>query len=224
MKLLLTQFLSALILMSSAYAGTQSNTLDAQYHYDEAMKKLNAGSTVKDVFNSLDLCLRKDSTFENAYFLKAYVFYKLEAFEDAIKEYDKLLSINPYHKEALKNRALTRIQVYDLEGAIDDHNRRLILEPMNPNIYFDRAYCRGLQQDLNGSIEDYSRAIELDPAFTEAFVNRGKAKMNLATSEAITVEAISIDDACQDLNRAKIMGDTSGLKLISTYCTNVAQQ
>ena len=69
------------------------------------LEMLNEGATVKDVFAKLDECLNKDSTFENAYFLKAYVFYKLEAFEDAILEYNKVLRINPYHEEALKNRS-----------------------------------------------------------------------------------------------------------------------
>jgi tetratricopeptide (TPR) repeat protein len=194
------------------------DAVKAQVHYDTALEMLNEGATVKAVFARLDNCLSEDSTFENAYFLKAFVFYKLQAFEDAIGEYDKLLRINPYHEEALKNRALTKLQVYDLEGAIDDHNRRLLLEPLNANIYFDRAYCKGLQKDIRGSIEDYTKAIELNPAFTKAIANRGKAKMNLATSGAVSVETISVEDACSDLDRARIMGDTSGLKLLSTYC------
>ena len=216
MKLLTTIILIGMCLSSGAQSAAE--------RYDVTLDKLNNGATVKDVFATLDEVLAMDSTFENAYFLKAFVYYKLEAFQAAIEEYNFLLRVNPYHKEALKNRALTRIQVYDLEGAIDDHNRRLVLEPLNPSIYHDRAYCKGLLNDVAGSIEDYTKALELNPGFTEAFANRGKAKMNLLTTSMHPLETVSVEDACRDLNRARIMGDTSGLKLISIYCEEISLQ
>lgn len=190
----------------------------AQEHYDVAMSQLEQGATVKEIVNSLNACLTADSTFEDAYFLKAFLYYRLEGFEAAIDEYNRLLKINPFNEEALKRRALTKLQLHDVEGAIQDHDLRLVLRPLNPVAYFDRAYCRGLQDDVIGSIQDYSSAIKLNPGYKDAYLNRGTAKLHVIATNKSNVELFSEADACRDLNMARALGDTVSVRLIDQHC------
>ncbi|MCP4124293.1 MAG: hypothetical protein GY751_21305 [Bacteroidetes bacterium] len=201
------------------FASLQGIAQSAQAHYDAAMDKLNEGAVVKEVFESLNQCTELDSSFEDAYYLKAFVYYRLNDFEAAVHEYDALLKVSPYNREALKRRALAKIQLYDLDGAIEDHNRRLVLEPLDAVIYFDRAYCKGLQNDVIGSIHDYSKALELDPYFKEAYVNRGAAKMHLIASGQEIPKFITRESVCKDISTAKNLGDRTATKIHTEYCS-----
>lgn len=204
--------------------GLQSQAQDAVSLYESAVGMLNKGSTAEQLFEQLDRCLEQDSTFEDAYFLKAYIYYRLQEFDAAIAVYDRLLNLDPYNPEALKRRALTRIQVYDFEGAIADHDRRLALDPTNPVIYFDRAYCKGLNQDVLGSIEDYTKALELDPWFKEAWVNRGHAKMNIMAYSENPPEFITMESACKDIGQAGSLGDSTAARVYAERCPSANNQ
>jgi len=60
----------------------------------------------------------------------------------------------------------------------------------------------------SGAIFDYDKAIELDNNYSNAYRNRGIAKMGLGQK----------DNACLDFHRAVALGDSKASELINKYC------
>ena len=210
---LLTIYMALLIPLT---AFTQSKT--AKQYYDLSIEKVNQGD-VEGAFKLLAESLKVDSTYEDSYVLKGYIYYQLGKSKEAIIEYDKLLKINPKHKDGLKNRSLIKMRIFDLDGAIQDNTLRLELEPKNPVIYFDRAYSKGLKGDVDGAISDYSVAIQLDSLYKEAYANRGVIKINKLTSSGIIKpKNDEVIGACSDLTKAQELEDNAVDDMIYIYC------
>jgi tetratricopeptide (TPR) repeat protein len=205
-----------LILLLS-FAVTKAQT--AEEFYNKALAQLDEGVKVNDVLKTLDMCILADKNYEEAYYMRAFIFYKMEEFDNAIEEYNTILAISPYNEEALKFRALAKLQSYDYEGAMEDHNQRLLLRPANPVIYFDRAYCKGLLNDIPGSIDDYSQAISLNPGYREAYANRAMATLNLiAHPPASYPGKFRMADVCKDLEVARTLGDSTATRTFRQFC------
>ncbi|MEZ5001684.1 MAG: tetratricopeptide repeat protein [Chitinophagales bacterium] len=194
---------------------------DAQSIYDEAYRQLNEGVNAAEVIQTLGSCIKMDKSFEEAYLLRAFIFYKLDDYRAAIRDYDSLLVINPNHEEGLKKRALTKIRIEDFEGALQDHNLRLALAPNNASAFFDRAYCYGMLGNNDAAIEDYSMAIKINPYFTSAYTNRGVALLNLFLEENNNrpPTIIEAEYICEDFQKARKLGDHMASKYLQLYCT-----
>lgn len=199
-----------------------ANGQDAQTIYDKAYKQLTEGVNAADVVKTLQTCIDIDTTFEDAYLLRAFVFYKLDDYEAAIKDYDRLLDIHPKHEEALKKRAITKVRIEDFEGAIEDHNLRLSIAPNNAAAYFDRAYCTGVLGNNEAAIADYSLAIKINPYYTSAYTNRGVAQLNqfLLENDNRSPNILEAEFICEDFQKARKLGDLSASKYLKLYCTD----
>lgn len=211
--------ITTLVAFSLLLFAFSAKSQTAEDLYNEALKQLDEGVRASDVLMTLERCIQADNSFEEAHYLRAFIYYKMDEFGDAIQEYDRILEISPYNELALKYRALAKLQIYDYEGAIEDHNTRLDLRPDNAVAYFDRAYCRGLLHDTQGSINDYSKAIELNPDYKEAYSNRALAMLNLMNDEtAIATHKYLISDVCDDLMQASDLGDSTASVRFGEYC------
>lgn len=213
MKTLTLIFLFAL---SSFFSFAQT----AQELYDEAYQQLTEGVNAAVVVQTLQACINTDKSFEEAYILRAFVFYKLGDYEAAIKDYSSLLEVNPNHLEALKQRAFTRIQTKDYVGAIEDHTKRIKINSQNAVAYFDRAYCQGLIGKNDLAIEDYSEAIRLDYKYAAAYKNRGIALINevIAAKKGKHPTIDEAEEACNDFATALQYGETSAKEYLFKYC------
>ena len=77
--------------------------------------------------------------------------------------------------------------------------------------------------DIEGSIEDYTRALELDPYFTDAYINRGTAKMNMLNYSAQLPDFVTRESVCRDLTMARNLGNVSADKMYVEYCSGDAE-
>ncbi|WP_298509998.1 tetratricopeptide repeat protein [uncultured Kordia sp.] len=89
----------------------------------------------------------------------------------------------------------------------------------DPELYFIRGTANDMLGDFKQSIKDYSKAIELKPTYVQAIANRGTAKINLLTTNGnLQPNKKDTKSACQDLKRAKALGDDVIDDLIYIYC------
>jgi hypothetical protein len=73
--------------------------------------------------------------------------------------------------------------------------------------------------DSPGSIKDYDLAILYSPEYKEAYANRGVAKINLLRLKGdIILTKKQTTDACQDLKKAKQLGDNSVDDMLYIHC------
>jgi tetratricopeptide (TPR) repeat protein len=100
-------------------------------------------------------------------------------YEEAIKEFDKAIDLNPLYAEAFLYKGLAKIELEDNSQAIKDLTITIELDPA----FSDQAhYFRGLAkynlEDYSGSIDDLTIAIRMNPDYV-AFFQRGKANLKL---------------------------------------------
>jgi tetratricopeptide (TPR) repeat protein len=112
-----------------------------------------------------------------------------------------------------------RVQ-FKVKEAIELYDKALEINPTMAKAFFGRGECKGYS-DFEEAIKDYDKAIEFDKDNMLAYRNRGNARFNVYSSKGIlTPPAEELERACNDLHKAKELGDTSELSegLIDMYC------
>ncbi len=96
--------------------------------------------------------------------------------ENAIKEFEKILLIDPNNVDALNNLGVAYFRLNDLEKSLFYHTKAVEVQSSNPRIYSNRALLLGkyMYRDKE-AIADYTKAINLDRNFQRAYLNRGLA-------------------------------------------------
>jgi tetratricopeptide (TPR) repeat protein len=100
--------------------------------------------------------------------------------EEAIREFNRALALNPNHDEALFYRGAAYYRSGNLDQAIEDWNRVKTLNPLVAvdnylaNAYRERGILRE-QSSIDNAIGDYTQAIKLNQKLHIAYFNRGNA-------------------------------------------------
>jgi tetratricopeptide (TPR) repeat protein len=123
----------------------------------------NRSQVWKDSLTLWENVLKKNSEIPVA--LNNYGLAKSELglYSEAIKSYDKLLSIKPDYPDGHINRGFAREQLGDTTGALQDYSRAIELDPANILAYSNRAM---LWSDLGDSVDafkDINYALKLQP-------------------------------------------------------------
>lgn len=82
-------------------------------------------------------------------------------YTDAIRDYDRALSIIPDYPVALNNRAWALFKLRRVDQAAPDVEKSLQLDPTSPHAYDTRAHVRQWQNRPKEALADYKRAMHL---------------------------------------------------------------
>ncbi len=138
-----------------------------------------------ETINKLTLLVRNDPENLSAYFERSIQYYNLNKYEEAIKDYDTILSIMA--KKYMKNHSMAQ----------QDRNRAA-------KVYFNRGVCKYKLKQCAAAIDDYSVALScetLSDDLKEAlFKCRGSARHELNQFE----------DALKDYENAVIINPQAG--------------
>jgi tetratricopeptide (TPR) repeat protein len=97
---------------------------------------------------------------------KVGMFYQsLQAFDEAISAYQRVLSAYPDHKTSLHNIAVIAVFGGDLPRAIEYFTKAIGADASYLEAYFGRAYTYELLGNLIKSESDYRTSLMLDPAY-----------------------------------------------------------
>jgi tetratricopeptide (TPR) repeat protein len=100
---------------------------------------------------------------------------------EAIKDFSKVMEIDPLNIEAYDGRAwVQNCSSYgDRMEAIKDYSKIIEIDPKNINAYHNRAKIKAFDVgDFSGAIEDFTRIIEIDANNDEAYMDRARVKEN----------------------------------------------
>jgi len=86
---------------------------------------------------------------------------------------NKLLTLEPTHKDALFLRGYCRYKTGKYESAMADMNRLISLDESVANAYLIRARLHRIRGNYWSSLSDYNRARKLDPYQTFFSITRG---------------------------------------------------
>ncbi|MBK8205421.1 MAG: protein kinase [Planctomycetes bacterium] len=99
--------------------------------------------------------------------------------EAALRDYTKVIELEPYWEVGYANRAAANIHLKNYELAIGDCSRALELNPYHPEAWINRAACRNMLGDVEGAIADVTRMLEISPGHAWGYNGRGVYRMKL---------------------------------------------
>ena len=143
----------------------QGKKLFDEEKYEEALKAFH--QALKDEDHTLSL------------YGRALSYFKMQRFQEAIQDFDKLLNLIPNNATYLSERGVALHLAGNNQAALQDFDKAVELEPDNPYRYSSRAYIKDRMKDFQGSVDDYTKAIELDPEDAISYNNRGLVEEKL---------------------------------------------
>jgi tetratricopeptide (TPR) repeat protein len=97
-----------------------------------------------------------------------------EKYDEAIREFDEAIRIEPNNAEAYAKRAAAYVWgKKDYDAAFVDINKAISLDSKNSEHYARRSSIYYHKNDLNNAIADQTQAIRLNPNSAELYMNRG---------------------------------------------------
>lgn len=117
---------------------------------------------------------------------------RLGALEEALREYDLAVSLDPELARAYRGRSYVRGELGDYEAAVGDLDSALALEPDNASAHSVRGDYHRVLNHVDEALRDLDKGIQLDPAHHSAWASRGAVRLTRG----------ELDSALADLDRA----------------------
>ncbi|TSA09932.1 MAG: toll/interleukin-1 receptor domain-containing protein [Deltaproteobacteria bacterium] len=139
---------------------------------------VNKGVEAKDVeqkFIFFAKALELNADHVSALTNRAALYYGKGEYDQALKDYDKLISLKPNDAESYNARGNVYLAKGNYDKAINDFNKAVSLDPNLPNTFTNRGNAYYYKKDYELAIKDFSTAISLKPDSVIAYNNRGKA-------------------------------------------------
>ncbi|WIH87267.1 tetratricopeptide repeat protein [Brachyspira pilosicoli] len=117
-----------------------------------------------------------------AYYNIGIVKNNLKQYEEAIKDFNKVIELNDSYSEAYNNRGVSKSNLGYNEEAIKDYDKAIELNSNNSEAYNNRGVSKSNLGYNEEAIKDYNKAIELNPNISEAYFNMVLPKQLLANN------------------------------------------
>jgi len=132
------------------------------------------------------------SNFFDAQYVLAVVLASQGKHDLALTSYNRALTVQPNHPDALNNRGNTLKELQRFDEALASYERALALKPDHAGALNNRAVILQILQRYDEALASLDRALALQPNHADAFINRG-----------ITLHALGrFDEALASYDRA----------------------
>jgi tetratricopeptide (TPR) repeat protein len=113
-----------------------------------------------------------------AYLNRGIAYLEKRSYDNAIADFDEVLSLEPQNEGAYFNRGVAHNGKGDYESAIADLNEAILLDPKDAEAHINRGNAYKNKGDLERAIADFDEALRLDPKLENA-VNGKKIALEL---------------------------------------------
>lgn len=104
--------------------------------------------------------------------------FKAKKYKDAIREYTRVISIDPNNVEAYRRRAMAnREQGYE-KDALSDFNKVIELDPDNYQAFLGRGILHKEMKKSREAMNDLTRGIGLNPKYASGYFQRGLLRID----------------------------------------------
>jgi tetratricopeptide (TPR) repeat protein len=116
---------------------------------------------------------KKPEVFADLYFFRGASKAGLRQYEEAIKDYNKAIKLDPKYADAYYNRGVAKanLQQPQYTKAIKDYNKAIKLNSNFVLAYNNRGVVKANLEQYKEAIEDFDKAIEIDPNYADAHNN-----------------------------------------------------
>lgn len=172
-------------------------------------KMKNYKNTISDLSKAL-LLIPSDTMNVDVYSVRSSAYYESGDFPSAIKDFSRLIIINPKDENAYLRRGAAKIETGDYSGAIEDETKAIEINKNSFIAYNLRGVAKGGLKSYKPAIEDLDQAIKIKFNYHTAYVNRASIRYALNDKKK----------ACEDLYKADQLGSEVAFRYIENYCSN----
>tara|TARA_Y100001958_G_scaffold159923_1_gene164312 strand:+ start:349 stop:2205 length:1857 start_codon:yes stop_codon:yes gene_type:complete len=124
--------------------------------------------------NSQNLEVKKinDSNLSELHLNKGASFYENGDIENAIKEFNESLKLNPSNDVSLYNRSLCYFDLNKFSHALADLSKAIEINDKQANYFYMRGLVLSSADQNKSAIDSYSKCIEIDNDYLSAYLNR----------------------------------------------------
>ena len=163
----------------------------------EAMAHMKGQSTwmvypeeCKKIANALTNAIKTNPQMKEAYLSRATLYLNTQNYSLAIKDYDKVIKLDPDYGGAYHDRGLAHMKIGEYWKAVDDFTNAIDAKKKITSKYYgywNRANAYAKTDRFNQAIDDYTKAIELH-------IGELVILMNLSQFRSIYPEYDYLDD------------------------------
>jgi tetratricopeptide (TPR) repeat protein len=152
---------------------------------------------------------KEPGRFPFAYCNRGVVLKDMGRFDEAIRDYDKAIALNPSFDKAFYDRAVAFNKIGRVDRALADFDRAITLDPLYAPAYSQRGSLYLKMGVHDKAVSDYNKAISLDPLTADAFFNLGvfygrSGSYEIAINHLSKAISINPDNADYYSNRGAI--------------------
>ena len=147
----------ALVLLNKAYTLLKKNEDTDNLQEIKLLKLRGKCYTSLGRFDEAISTYEKLNTFEEdarTYLKIGVCYYDKKKLDEAIKNYDKALSLNPNLTEALFNKGICLCNLDKKKEAIEIFNKALEINQNEPELYLQRGYCYFFLKNYRNAIKN----------------------------------------------------------------------
>lgn len=184
MKFFIKSFLillCTLIVSNSTYAIEQ----------EKPKRVVNKNYILKTIDNYTEK-INQNPQSEDNYINRAYLYYLIGNYVEAILDYDELISNNPNNEEFYLNRGYLKHLSHNRLEALNDYESALRIKPDYAFAHNNRGVVLAELGRNDDSLKAYNTAIKINPNYADAYYNRGNLKTKTEKNE----------EALEDFNTA----------------------
>ncbi|MUG92530.1 tetratricopeptide repeat protein [Scytonema sp. UIC 10036] len=113
------------------------------------------------------------------YILRGEIHRNMGDTQEAIKDFDTALNLQPDNPFAYRQQGVARSQEGNYQGALADLNKAISLQPDNAYAYVDRGVVYAQMGNRLAFMEDFNKAMRLEPDSASIYSKRGLARYHL---------------------------------------------
>ena len=123
--------------------------------------------------------------------------YAREHYQESIRLFDSVLSVNQDHRLSLLSRGSAYLKSNRLDKALMDFDRVVTLYPAYARAYHLRGVVKATRGDDLEALKDFDKAIELDAAYGAAYASRGAVHQRLGHRELAAEDMTMVTNLTQ---------------------------
>lgn len=120
-----------------------------------------------EAIEKFNQALGKDIKYEQAYLGRAFAYFQLGRYQEAINDYSQALALEltPQNRiETIFNRGTCLMNLKMYEQAINDFSSLIAVNPANVPAYLNRAYCLLSLARYEEAEQDYRTVLQIEPS------------------------------------------------------------
>ena len=159
------------------YGSSFENSIDESYHNEDIQKYTEQ--------------IKKNPNNASVYYNRGTVYFVLEKYHLAIKDFDKAIQLNPNYLKAYYDRGSSYGNLGQYEKTVQDLSKVIQLDTNFAFAYYNRGVAYSNLGQYEQAIKDFNKAIEIIPIYYNAYYDRGNVYCQLK----------QYDKAIQDFNK-----------------------